>query len=197
MIATLFPSPTLLSVFEDLRRSILEAIGAGRNRKIAKVPSKTSRELGVDVAKALGRLSIKATVPLVFRDAIERRRALKAKPVEAEDLRFEERVQFEPAAIEAPLPLISDDELWARATQPIVDAQNSANEAFKLHAEAGEHIDAATYALEGLLGDLKAVMPGISRRSGKLHKVDFRANRDKDMPAAAEGRAQIRAVRAA
>ncbi len=57
-------------------------------------------------------------------------------------------------------PLITEEMIWACATQPLVEAQASAREALALHTEAGDHIDAATYALEGLLGDLKAVMPG-------------------------------------
>lgn len=195
MIATLLPSPTLMSVFEDLRRSILEAINSGRARRTAKRREAMDRDYGI--ARALGRLSIAMAVPLIFRDALAKRRGSIAQVSEALDFRQEDRAGAEPAVVATALPRIPDEIIWERATLPIVEAQTAAREAFTLHAEAGEHIDAATYALDGLLGELKAVMPGIKMRTAKLHKMQARADRKPAKPMAVEDRAPLRGTRAA
>lgn len=189
MIATLFPSPTLLSVFEDARRGALEAFGAGKEALKARVPALAPGKFSLKVGRALGRLSIQAVVPLIVRDAIEKRRALRVETFEAGPVHVP---NF--GAVAEPQDLLPKDVTWMRATAPILEAQASAQDVFRLQAEAGEHIDAATYALEGMLGDLKRVMPGIKMRSAKLHKVDFRSSRDAE---ASDAPIPLRAVRAA
>lgn len=192
MIATLLPSPTLLSMIADARRGAQEAYELGKEKFRAKLPRTTPGEVAIKVAQAVGRLSVKATVPLVIRDAIAIRAAKLSAAAGLASEPSAAAVQPQPT----PEP-VTEAFVWQRTVAPILEAQTGARSAVTLHSSAGAHIDAATYALDGMLADLKAVMPGINMRSAKLHRLEFPAQREAAAQDAPRARPALRTFRAA
>jgi hypothetical protein len=65
---------------------------------------------------------------------------------------------YRPLGAPQPVPLTSED-IWARATAPIVGAVAGLVRVHNFHKEAAAQVDAADYVLRQLVADLAAVMP--------------------------------------